>query len=87
MMAQLSTKSTLNAEALNEEESKTAGEDAANDQTKKPKNKGKKRVARNRTKILPTIEAGDFIDCDSDDEEFKEAIAKAVAAAELEESG
>ena len=86
-MAQQSTKSTVNAEALDEEDCKIADDGGSNDQTKKPTNKGKKRVARNRTKILPTVEAGDFIDGDSDDEEFKQAIAKAAAEAELEDSG
>ena len=90
-MAQ-STKSTLNiadpaAVEQNNEESKVeelsasnvAGDDA-NEETKKEKPSKKPKAAaakkgRNRTKVVPSVAAGDYI-ADSDDEEFKEAIAK-----------
>jgi len=78
-LAQHSTKSTVTAEAFGEESKVASVGPSASA-------KGKKKSARNRTQLAPTLAAGDFIDGDSDDEEFKEAIAKA-AAVELEESG
>lgn len=72
----MSTKSTLNLDC-----SVIAGlleESKVSSQAREPagsRKSGAGRKGRNRTKVMPNVAAGDYL-ADSDDEEFKEAIAR-----------